>query len=257
MSDTHDADAPETANIEGVASELAAADHAVALTGAGVSTASGIPDFRSEGGIWDEFDPKQFRYSRFQAEPAAFWRERVEMREAAFGGDVTPNAAHRALAELEATGVLDAVITQNTDGLHAAAGTESIVELHGTGARVVCENCRTRVDADPVHDRVREGEMPPRCRDCDGLLKPDVVLFGEQLPQGALQTAQTHAREADVFLAVGSSLQVQPAASLPRVAGRNGTLVVINLESTPVSDVADYDLRADVTDALPALAARV
>jgi NAD-dependent deacetylase len=250
MSDT---DAFRAADVEAVAGELAGADRAFALTGAGVSTASGIPDFRSEGGIWDRFDPQDFHYSRFTAEPGEFWANRVEMHEAAFGGDVEPNDAHRALAEMERAGALDAVITQNTDGLHAAAGTESVVELHGTGARVVCENCGDRFDASPVHERVRGGERPPRCERCDGVLKPDVVLFGEQLPQGALQTAQMHARDADAFLAVGSSLQVQPAASLPRVAARSGTLVVVNLEETPVSHLADYDIRADATDVLPAI----
>jgi NAD-dependent deacetylase len=253
MSDEDTSGSPQGRAIEAVARELADADHAVALTGAGVSTASGIPDFRSEGGIWNRFDQRDFHYSRFKAEPAAFWADRIEMHEAAFGGDIEPNAAHRALADLEQAGVLDAVITQNTDGLHAAAGSESVVELHGTGTRVVCEGCGRRVDAASVHERVRDGERPPRCADCDGVLKPDVVLFGEELPVGALQTAQNHARDADVFLAVGSSLQVQPAASLPRVAARVGTLVVVNLEETPVSAVADYDLRADVTDALPAV----
>lgn len=251
MSDT---DTFRTADIETVAGELTGSDRAVALTGAGVSTASGIPDFRSEGGIWERFDPQDFHYSRFKAEPSAFWADRVEMHEAAFGGDIEPNGAHRALADMERAGALDAVITQNTDGLHAAAGTESVVELHGTGARVVCEACGGRFDAGPVHERVRGGERPPRCGECDGILKPDVVLFGEQLPEGALQTARMHARDADVFLAIGSSLQVQPAASLPRVAARNGTLVVVNLEGTPVSNLADYDIRADVTDVLPAIA---
>lgn len=243
--------------ISAVAEELVTADRAFALTGAGVSTASGIPDFRSEGGIWDKFDPQDFHYARFKTEPGAFWVDRIEMHESAFGGDIEPNDAHRALAEMEQAGVLEAVITQNTDGLHAAAGSESVVELHGTGMRVVCEGCGARFDAGPVHDRVRDGERPPRCAECDGILKPDVVLFGEELPEGAHQTAQMYARQADVFLAVGSSLQVQPAASLPRVAGHRGTLVVINLEETPVSDGADYDIRADVTDVLPAIVDRL
>lgn len=239
--------------IEAVASELAAADHAVALTGAGVSTASGIPDFRSEGGVWDTFDPAEFRYSRFQADPAAFWERRVEMHEAVYGGDIEPNAAHEALAELEAGGVLDSVVTQNVDGLHGAAGSETVVELHGNADRVVCEECGRRADAGPVRDRVTSGETPPRCRDCQGLLKPDVVLFGEQLPRTSLQMARDHARRADVFLAAGSSLSVEPAASLPRTATQ-ATLVVVNLEATQVSAAADYELLADVTDVLPAVA---
>ncbi len=242
-----------TEDAEAVAAELAAADHAVALTGAGVSTASGIPDFRGDGGIWEQFDPSEFHYSRFKADPASFWDKRVEMHEAAFGGETPPNDAHHALAGLEQSGVLETVITQNTDGLHGAAGTDSVVELHGSGKRVVCESCGNRRDATPVHERVRDGESIPRCASCEGVLKPDVVLFGEELPEGSLQVAQMHARDADVFLAVGSSLQVQPAASLPRVGARDGTLVIVNLESTPVSDISDYDIRADVTEFLPAV----
>jgi NAD-dependent deacetylase len=246
-----------TQRLEALAEDLLAADHVVALTGAGVSTASGIPDFRSDGGIWDEFDPQDFHYSRFKSEPGPFWTDRVEMHEAAFGGDVAPNDAHHALAGLEERDVLDTVVTQNTDGLHAAAGSESVVELHGTGARVACEGCGRRVDAAPVHERVRDGEVPPRCENCGDVLKPDVVLFGEALPEGALQTAQMRARDADVFLAVGSSLSVEPAASLPRVAARDGTLAVVNFDRTPVSELAAYDFRADVTEVLPALVEKI
>jgi NAD-dependent deacetylase len=243
-----------TGEIERAADALGAADHAVALTGAGISTASGIPDFRSDGGIWDEYDPAEFHYSRFQADPAGFWELRVDLHEEVYGGDVGPNAAHDALATLEDRGLLDAVVTQNIDGLHGSAGSETVVELHGNASRVVCDDCGRRTDADPVQQRVADGERPPRCGDCDGVLKPDVVLFGEQLPEAELQRAREHARSTDVMLAVGSSLTVQPAASLPRMARRAGaTLVVVNLESTPVSSVAEYDIRADVTDALPRL----
>lgn len=250
MSETDD-------SIEAVASALTAADHAVALTGAGVSTASGIPDFRSDGGIWDEFDPAEFRYERFQADPATFWERRVAMHEAVYGGDIEPNPAHEALAALENADILDAVVTQNVDGLHRAAGTESVLELHGTAQRVVCDDCGRRRDAGPVRDRVRNGETPPRC-DCGGVLKPDVVLFGEQLPKTTLQRAREHAYDADVLLAAGSSLSVEPAASLPGTAHRSGgSLVLVNLEETPLSKMVDYEFRADVTDVLPELAQAV
>ncbi|SDK01877.1 NAD-dependent deacetylase [Halovenus aranensis] len=180
------------------------------------------------------------------------------MHEAVYGGNVTPNAAHDALAALETAGALDAVVTQNIDGLHEAAGSETVVELHGNADRVVCESCGRRADAAPVRGRVADGETPPRCGECDGLLKPDVVLFGESLPRASLQLARDHARKADVFLAAGSSLSVEPAASLPRTATRQGgTLVVVNLESTPVSERADYEVLADVTDVLPAVAEAV
>jgi len=237
-----------------LAADLRAADHAAALTGAGVSTPSGIPPFRGEDGIWgSEFDPADFHYSRFRADPAGFWADRLELAERLYPEDVAPNPAHEALAEMEQGGYLDAVVTQNVDGLHQAAGSETVIELHGNGKRVACRDCGARQDADPVQRRARDGEVPPRC-DCGGVLKPDTVLFGEQLPAGALRAARRHARRADVFLAVGSSLQVEPAASLPRTAGETGArLAVVNFEETPVTARADDDLRADVTEALPAL----
>jgi NAD-dependent deacetylase len=241
--------------IEGLAADLAAADHRVVFTGAGASTASGIPDFRSEGGIWDRFDQRDFHYQRFLAEPGAFWEDRLDLQAELYGDDtIEPNAAHEAIADLERRGHVEAVITQNVDGLHAEAGSASVVHLHGTSDRVACQDCGERYPAETATERAEAGELPPRCEACEGVLKPDTVLFGERLPTGALQSARRHARDADVFLAVGSSLTVQPAASLPTVAKRNGaTLAVVNLEPTGVGDRADYDLRADVTDVLPAV----
>jgi NAD-dependent deacetylase len=173
-----------------------------------------------------------------------------------FPDSVAPNSAHEALAELESAGFLDAVVTQNTDGLHADAGSQRVLELHGTTSRVVCRRCGDRRPSDPVHDRVRDGEVPPTC-DCGGILKPDVVLFGEQLPRETLAEARQVAASADVVLAVGSSLQVEPAASIPRDASRRGTLAVVNFDPTPLDDRADYVFSADLTEVLPALARRV
>lgn len=250
---------PFADDIDALAADIATADHVAALTGAGVSTASGLPSFRGEDGIWGtEFDPAVFHYSRFQSDPAGFWADRIDLFDRLFGGDVAPNSAHKALTALQEMGVLDGLITQNTDGLHAAAGAERILELHGNAQRAICESCGTRVDAGPVFERARAGGRPPRCESCDGVLKPDVVLFGQSMPEGALQQAQRHAREADVFLAIGSSLTVEPAASLPRVASNRGAIVaVINLEETGVSGSVEYDIRGDVTAVLPALTARV
>lgn len=240
--------------IADLGSEVASASHGVVFTGAGVSTASGIPDFRSEGGVWDRFDQRDFHYDRFLSEPGAFWNDRLELRAELFGDDVAPNAAHAAIAELESRGRIEAVVTQNVDGLHAEAGSEHVIRLHGNAARVRCQDCERRYPAEDAFESARSGELPPRCRDCDGVLKPDTVLFGEQLPVGALQSARRHARDADVFVAAGSSLTVEPAASLPRVAKREGaTVAVINLEPTEASRLADYDIRADVTDAIPRL----
>ncbi len=241
-----------------VADAIHGASSVVAMTGAGVSTASGIPDFRSEDGIWTKYDPNDFHISRFRSDPGEFWRERVEMVEDVFGGDVRPNAAHEALTALEAEGYLETLITQNVDGLHQAAGSEDPIEIHGNGQRVVCTDCDRRFEVDPVMEQVKGGETPPTCKHCDGILKPDVILFGEQLPKNDLLRAQKASKDADVFLAIGSSLTVEPAASLPRYAvDRDGTLCIVNLDPTDLSDRAEYDFRADVTEFLPALAEHV
>jgi NAD-dependent deacetylase len=245
--------------IDEAAREIRAADSVVALTGAGVSTASGIPDFRGEDGLWNEYDPEEFHVRRFRADPGDFWERQLELQQEVFDAvDPSPNAAHRALADLEADGHLDGVVTQNVDGLHAEAGSEEPIRLHGTTERVSCQQCRQRYDAEPVRERAENGELPPRCGACDGVLKPDTVLFGEQLPEHALLRGHALAQKADVFLAVGSSLTVEPAASLPEEAhDRGASLLVVNHDPTPISDVADYDLRADVTDVLPAIRDRV
>jgi len=242
-------------SVTDLAAAVRDADDVVAFTGAGVSTASGIPDFRSESGVWNRFDQADFHYDRFRSDPAGFWRERVDLHETMFGDGVAPNAAHDALDDLADAGHVDAVVTQNTDGLHVGTPAR-LVELHGNADRVVCESCGRRTDAGPVHERVRAGEaVPPRCEECGGLLKPDVVLFGEQLPQMDLSQARSWARRADVFVAAGSSLTVEPAASLPRMAADGGaTTAVVNLDSTPFDDRADVRFRDDVTDVLPALA---
>ncbi len=244
-------------DLDRLADAIRRAGSTVALTGAGVSTASGIPDFRGDGGIWNaEFDPADFRIERLLSDPAGFWIDRLELHETMFPDEIEPNAAHGSLAAMESRGWLDAVITQNTDGLHGEAGSERVFELHGNAERVVCMDCGRKGEADPVRERVRDGEHPPRC-ECGGLLKPDVVLFGESLPEAILAEARRRAEESDVFLAVGSSLTVEPAASLPRAAARSGSLAVCNLDPTPYDERADVVLHEDVTEALPALAERL
>lgn len=239
-------------DIERVAGAIADSDSVVAMSGAGVSTASGIPDFRGDDGLWERHDPMDFHVDRFRADPGGFWADRVELQAHIYEDGVEPNAAHHALADIEAAGHLDTLVTQNIDGLHQAAGSEEVVEIHGSAARVVCRDCSGRFDADPAMDRARDGELPPTCEECSGTLKPDTVLFGEQLPEHALLRSHAAAESADLFLVVGSSLTVEPAASLPREAAQRGaTLVVTNLDSTPVSDRAEFDFRADVTEVLP------
>ncbi|MFQ3285435.1 MAG: NAD-dependent deacetylase [Natronomonas sp.] len=235
-----------------IAAEIRSAESVVALTGAGVSTASGIPDFRSEDGIWSEYDPMDFHLTRFRADPGGFWRDRVGMIEDLFAGDPEPNAAHESLAALESAGQLDTLVTQNVDGLHRAAGSNTPIDIHGNGRRVVCTDCGVKGGVERAMECVRGGETPPTCERCGGVFKPDVVLFGEELSKEKLARSRSAAEGADVFLAIGTSLSVEPVASLPRHAlDAGGTVCVVNLDRTGVSADAEYDIRADVTDVLP------
>ncbi|MEF8831804.1 MAG: Sir2 family NAD-dependent protein deacetylase [Halobacteriales archaeon] len=241
--------------MKSLADALSAADTAVALTGAGISRPSGIPDFRSEDGLWTEYDQRDFGLPAFRADPGSFWERWLETHDEMLADGVEPNAAHEALATLEAEDHLDAVITQNVDGLHRAAGSESVIALHGRGDRAVCRDCGRRVEIDGPMDRAREGDLPPACEACGSTLKPDTVLFGERLPDDERRRATGLARESDVFLAIGSSLTVEPAASLPMsAADRGATLAVVNAEPTKHDGRADFVFQADVTDVLPALA---
>ncbi len=261
-------------DLERLAAAVRDADTAVAFTGAGISAPSGVPTFRGDDGVWDRFDEGQFAYGRFRRDPEGFWSDRIDLQRAMFDGEYEPNAAHEALAAMGRDGHLEAVVTQNTDGLHGdaaatvgdgivagadddpgatAAGEPTILELHGNSQRVRCTDCGKRRDGDPIFERAADGELPPTC-DCGGVFKPDVVLFGEQLPRAVLQRARSLAQESDAFLAIGSSLVVEPAASLPRLAASTGgTVGIVNLESTPCDDVADAVVRGDVTEALPRL----
>ncbi|KAB1187573.1 MULTISPECIES: Sir2 family NAD-dependent protein deacetylase [Haloferax] len=246
------------ADAEWVADLLREADVAVALTGAGMSTASGIPDFRGDDGIWNtEFDPQSFHRSRFVTDPDGFWRDRLRLHERMFPDGVSPNAGHDALAALESKGVLDAVVTQNTDGLHRESGSDHVVELHGNAAEVVCKDCDSRFDADMAFEQVRAGTAPATCPDCGGIVKPAVVLFGERLPRVAYAEAKQLADDADVFLALGSSLTVHPAAGLADRAAEDGSLVVVNFDPTQYDDKADRVVRSDLTEFLPAVEKRI
>lgn len=238
-----------------LASELQQAHTGVGFTGAGVSTPSGIPDFRSDGGIWEEHDPSAFDIRTFRRDPAAFWEEMLAVHDKAFAGEPEPNSAHRAFVALERQGHLDAIVTQNADRLHQDAGTEDVIELHGNLEEAVCGSCTGREAMEDAIARSESGEVPPVCRTCGGVLKPDGVLFGEQLPEAELFRAHSLAEKSDVFLVAGSSLTVEPAASLPETAAKRGaTLAIVNLEPTPHDDVANYVFREDVTTVLPQIA---
>ena len=228
----------------------------VALTGAGISVPSGIPDFRSPGtGLWENVDPMEVAHiDVFRRDPERFWHFYGERF--ATLGDRQPNAAHRALVALEQSGRLQAVITQNIDMLHRRAGTAEVVEVHGSIAQASCPGCGARQPADEVRVRLRaDARGVPRC-DCGAPLKPDVVLFGEYLPEAAMERAQVLCAGADVLLCIGSSLEVYPVAGLPLLTRRAGGAVAIITEGpTPHDAIASVRLDGDVVEELQALLA--
>jgi NAD-dependent deacetylase len=230
---------------------LAGARRGVALTGAGVSAESGIPTFRGEGGLWTKYDPvKVSSIESFLADPASYWSVSKERGRVALAA--RPNAGHLALAQLEAAGHLAAVVTQNTDGLHQAAGSRRVIELHGSGRMVECLTCGRREPRADVQERL-ETEMPPRCLQCGGtLLKPTVVLFGEAMPVPAVEEAFELAAAADVMVVAGSSLVVFPAADVPLVALRAGAaMIVVNAEPTPLDRYAEVVIHGRSGEVLP------
>jgi NAD-dependent deacetylase len=229
------------------------------LTGAGISTDSGIPDYRGPNGVWtrDPSAAEAFTYHRFMADPeirAAFWRRYLD--HAAWHAE--PNAAHRALAELEGSGCAVRILTQNIDGLHQKAGSSprKVVELHGSMREVVCTGCRARTPTTATLARVAAGEPDPPCAGCGGVLKLGVVLFGEHLDPNTMAQAEKIAQASQLMLAIGSSLQVEPAASLCTVAVNAGArLVVVNRDPTPYDDLADEVVREPIGTAVPRIVA--
>lgn len=230
----------------------------VALTGAGISVPSGIPDFRSPGtGLWENVDPMEVAHiDVWHRDPERFWRfygDRFQTLR-----DKRPNGAHRALVELERRGVLRAVVTQNIDMLHRRAGSGEVVEVHGTIESSSCLLCAASHPLDDV--RARQPADPsgvPRCH-CGAALKPDVVLFGEMLPAGAMERAAALASEADVLLCVGSSLEVWPVAQLPEVTrAAGGQVAIVTAGPTPYDDIAAVKLSGDVVEDLEAVAAAI
>lgn len=227
---------------------LADARRPLVFTGAGVSTASGIPDFRSPGGLWSRYRPIPFQ--EFLASEAArleTWRRKFAL-DAAIGA-VRPNPAHHAITRLMTAAPDGCVVTQNIDGLHADAGVPArqLVELHGSGRYAACLDCGAREALDQVRARFDDAGPAPRCRSCGGWIKPATVSFGQPMPAGAMQRAGAAASACDVFLVAGSSLRVYPAAGFPEMAQRRGArLVIINREPTPLDDVADLVVHGEV-----------
>ncbi len=228
----------------------------VALTGAGISVPSGIPDFRSpQTGLWRNVDPMAVAHiDVFRHDPETFWG--FYGQRFALLRDKRPNGAHAALAELERRGRLDAVVTQNIDGLHAAAGTASLIEVHGSVAHASCERCGDRWPLEEVRERLEAApDGVPRCA-CGAPLKPDVVLFGEFLPEAALQRATELAEAADLLLCVGSSLEVWPVAELPALTlAAGGAVAIVTQGTTPYDRRAAVRLGGDVVAELEAVIA--
>ena len=241
-------------DIAGLARLIRGAGSVVALTGAGISVPSGIPDFRTPGtGLWENVDPMEVAHiAAWRADPERFWTFYGDRFQTL--GDKQPNGAHRALAELERRGLLDAVITQNIDMLHRKAGTHELVEVHGSIAACVCLSCGERPALAVVLERLGEATVPV-C-DCGRPLKPDVVLFGEYLSEAALGRATALAEGADLLLCIGSSLEVYPVAQLPAVTlRRGGAIAVITQGRTPYDDRAIVRCHGDVEEVLQALVA--
>jgi NAD-dependent deacetylase len=223
----------------------------VVFTGAGISTESGIPDYRSQGGIWDKFRPVYFDEFMSSVEARKeYWQRWVTLYRGLMKAE--PNPAHKALAKLHGLGLLESVITQNVDGLHQASGLpdEVIVELHGNTRRIRCMSCHRLSPLDEVYNRLNEGEAAPGCS-CGGYLKPDTISFGQAMPAAQVEKAAALSRDCDFFMVVGSTLLVQPAAHMPYYAKNQGAfLAIVNLSETPCDSMSDVVIRAKAGDVL-------
>ena len=233
---------------------IGAAQKILVFTGAGLSTESGIPDFRSPGGIWEKYDPADFYFQKFISDEISrekYWQMSTEFYDTI--RDAKPNRAHLAIKTLEDRGKLLAIVTQNIDNLHHKAGNspDKIIELHGTVISVSCLSCKKKYDRDEIEARLRSGVKVPYCDDCGGILKPDTISFGQAMPQEEMERSIRHAGECDLCLVLGSSLVVYPAASVPIRAVRSGArLMIVNRDPTPQDTYADLVIRMSLSEAL-------
>ena len=236
---------------------VAGASRIVGFTGAGISTESGVPDFRSPDGVWARNRTVDFQeFVSSEAGRVEYWRQKAAAWPAMRAAQ--PNAGHYAFVELHRQGRLAALVTQNIERLHQRSGlpADSVLELHGTTTEAVCLTCGDRITSDEACRRIEAGEKAPRCRACGGLLKPATVSFGQAMPLDVMVRAQAAAETCDLLLAVGSSLVVEPAASIPRAAKAAGArLVIVNRAPTPLDGLADGVARGEIGDVLPALVA--
>lgn len=225
----------------------------VVLTGAGISTESGIPDFRSASGLWASYDPQEYAtIDAFRRDPEKVWD--FYAKRLGVLATAAPNAGHRALARLEEAGLVQAIVTQNVDGLHQAAGSRQVVEVHGSIRSASCLRCGTRLEHDELTSLLETTPAPP-CPACGAIVKPDVVMFGELLPLAAIERATALARGAGLLLVVGSSLEVWPVAGLPReTITAGGAVAILNRDATPYDGEAATVVRASAGEALAAAA---
>ena len=231
-----------TMDLDEFAARLRRSKAIVFFTGAGISTESGVPDFRSPGGVWTKYQPVLFQ-DFLSSESARIQHWRLKKATYELFKSVQPNIAHNAICEYEKRGQLLGLITQNIDGLHKIAGTSDakLVELHGTDRLVTCLDCGKRYEPAGVYESLPENFTAPTCGDCGGFLKSANVSFGQSMPPAAMQRAQAWSEQAEIFVVIGSSLQVQPAASFPVIAKRNGALLtIVNRDPTPLDDLADF-----------------
>lgn len=245
----------QTTRIQQAVQILQQASHVAALTGAGISTPSGIPDFRGTNhSLWDEVDPMEVAsIYAFRKNPQTFYNWVHPLLDLIL--NALPNPAHQALVHLEKYGPLKAIITQNIDMLHTRAGSQNVLEVHGHLRQVTCIHCFASHQAKDILTQFLAAKEVPLCPHCGGVLKPDVILFGEVLPIQVLNEAQQQARLCDVLLVAGSSLAVAPAGDLPLLAMATGAkLIIINKEATPLDEMADVVIHGDVVDVLPQLA---
>lgn len=246
--------------IEQFADLIVESKRIVVFTGAGVSTESGIPDFRSRDGIWTKHDPEDFTYQKFVSSKEARRKMYVMLEDSGLMSGARPNPAHYAIAELEKMGKLDCIITQNVDGLHQDAGNseDKVFQLHGNMIWSVCLDCRKRYPLEDVVDRVKQGVDDPRCEECGGILKPDGVLFGESLPERELGEATSRSTKCDLFIVIGSSLVVYPAAYMPTYAANAGVkLVIVNRDPTHMDGVAHVRIYESAGDTMSKAIKRV
>jgi len=241
-----------------VAQKIKTSKHLVVFTGAGISTESGISDYRSQGGIWDKFKPVYFdEFMSSEESRIKYWEQRLDMEKSL--SVAKPNKGHKSLAKLHELGVLKALITQNIDGLHEVSGIpkEKIIELHGNTRRVRCMSCKKLISWEKIQARIDAGDKAPVCS-CGGFFKPDTISFGQAMPVEETQRAEVLSSRSDVFVVVGSTLLVQPAALMPEYAKTAGAfLVIINLSETPYDKVCDVLIRGKAGDVLQKIVGQV